>query len=97
MAMTPEERADFEQMKASVAALVEAENRRMLQQIDYPLDEGSVNTIGALIVQGTEAPPADETINIPSTPTNISVPASPTGVLLVRGPDGLLYKLLTTD
>lgn len=92
--MTPAEKKEFEQMKADIAMLLGGSERRKLQQIDYPLDEGSVNTLGALVVLGTDVAPPDQEISVPSTPATFDVPAAPGGILIVRGPDGVVYSIL---
>jgi len=92
--MTPEEREEFNLMKSSVEALLEWKLQKTDQQITYPIDEASKNTLGALTVEGTGNANPDETINVPSTPATFQVPASPSGTLLVRGQDGAIYELL---
>ena len=78
--MSPENQAKLDEMYADFQA-------RQLQQIRFPLDEASKNSLGAVIGDGPGGSALTDNINIGATPTSIDVPAPYTGsiVIIVEG------------
>lgn len=85
---------ELEQLKRDVEELKAWKLSKETQQLSYPVDDASKNSLGALVDRGTGSAGAQVEINLTGNPQDINVPANPSGTLVVTGADGTQYELL---
>jgi len=59
-----------------------------VQQISYPLDEASRNSLGVITSDGPGTGTLTQSVTVSSTPTNITVPKAYTGSIILLTEDG---------
>jgi len=69
---------------------------RQVQQIAYPLDDASKNSLGVITSDGEGSAPLTQNINIGGTPTVISVPANYQGTVIIEA-EGRGYQVPFLD
>lgn len=96
--MTTEQLTEaLNQALARIELLESYVEERKVQQIAYPLDQSSKNSLGAPALLGEAAVTLTQNKSVPSTPTTISVPAAYAGsiVLEIEGVQYVIGYLAT--
>lgn len=77
--MTPE----MQKMQAQIADLLQWKAARERQQISFPLDDASRNSLGVPTFVGAGSSDRTDTVGVAATPTSISVPAAYVGTIII--------------
>lgn len=76
--------AQIADLMNKVNILMEYKEAREEQQISYPLDDASRNTLRAFTRFGPGSKTTTRSQSIGSTPTSITVPVNPTGTVIIE-------------
>lgn len=83
---------EIEQLKRQLQELLEWKASRERQQISFPLDLASKNSLGVPTSVGAGSSSLTQSVAVSSTPTNIDVPAAYAGSIIISI-EGVSYEI----